>query len=126
MWFWFFYLLLSFHLVVTEVIKHLLCTVLYIFVDSRRYWRSILVSLRKLFVLLVMGEHWGCRFDFSFIFARKSVSVPLRMRLSPFGIDCGLLFLSKFVASLNLIIYSIYSHYYLSNRKRFPCLHSLI
>ena len=75
--FGFFYLLLSFHLVVTEAIKHLLCTALYLFVDYRRYWRSILVSLRKLFVLLVMGEHWGCWFDFSFIFARKSVSVSI-------------------------------------------------
>ena len=32
-----FFLLLSFHLVVTEAIKHLLCTALYIFVVYRRY-----------------------------------------------------------------------------------------
>ena len=77
------FLLLSFHLIVTEAIKHLLSTALCIFVDYRMYWRSSLVSLRKLFVLLVMGEHWGCRFDFSFILARKSVSVSITNAIIP-------------------------------------------
>ena len=42
-----------------------------------------MVSLRKLFVLLVMGEHWGCQFDFSFILARKSVSVSITNAIIP-------------------------------------------